>query len=105
MTRSGRGPGRDLDVEAADLAGSAAVLDSVASSLCGVAPGLRIRPDAGASSDEVATSLGLLAAAVAALAEEVASVAEATRTSAADFTATDHAVRDTMQQRRGVLAQ
>lgn len=92
-----------LAVDPARLASAASTLDSVAGSLTDGAPALRITPDAGASSDEVGTSLALLAQAVVGVATEVRDIADAVRTSAADFTATDQAVSGSMQQRGQAL--
>jgi hypothetical protein len=99
MTSPGTGPGGDLTVDPAKLAAAAAILDTAAGSLSDSVPSLRRRPDAGASSDEVATALGVLAGAVTAIAEQVAASAESSRTSAADYTVTDQAVQGSMQQR------
>lgn len=94
----------DLAVEPPDLLRAAEILEAAATSLTGAAPGLQQRPDAGASSDEVATALAALAQAVTGVAGHITSIAEVTRGSAADFSGTDHAVGQTWQQRRTGLA-
>lgn len=105
MSTPGRSPGTALDVDPADLTRAAGILESVAGSLSDGAPSLRRRPDAGSSSAEVATALGALAEAVAAVGGEVRAVAEATRTSAADFTATDQAVSGSFRQSHGAAVE
>ena len=97
--------GSDLDVDPARLTAAADILDTAGSSLADSATGLRRRPDAGASSDEVATALASLAGAVTAIAEQLRSSAESSRTSAADYTATDQAVQGSMHQRGRSLAE
>lgn len=92
-----------LAVDPAHLASAASTLDAVAGSLTDGAPVLRIAPDAGASRDEVGTSLAALAEAVVAVATEVRDIAEAVHTSAADFTTTDQTVSGSMQQRGQAL--
>ena len=99
MTYPATGAGGELGVDPAQLTAAADILDSTAGALSDCAPGLRHRPDAGSSSDEVATALGVLAEAVSAIAGQVRASAESARTSAADYTATDQAVQGSMQQR------
>ena len=99
-TSASRTPGR-LHVEPADLRTAARLLDSTAGSLASVAPDLDGRPDAGASSDELATALGALARAVAAVADEVRDIATTTRATAVDLAATDQQVGDSMRWRPG----
>lgn len=91
-----------LEVDSADLLRAAGTLDVAAGELAAAAPRLRDRPDAGVSTDEVATALAALAGAVAGMADHVGSIGEAVRSAAADFAGTDQAVRGAMQQRHGV---
>lgn len=99
MTSPATGPGADLGVDPAQLTAAADILDSAAGALADNAPGLRHRPDAGASSDEVASALTALAGAVAGIAEVVRGTADGARTSAADYSSTDQAVHGSMNQR------
>lgn len=96
------GPG-DIEVHARDLHDIAGVLDDAGGALFARAADLRLTPDAGASSGEVATALASLAGAVAGLAEHLGSLAEATRTVSADFTGTDQGVGGRFDHGRGVL--
>ncbi len=91
--------GSDLGVDPAQLTAAADILESAAGSLTDSAPTLRRRPDAGASSDEVATALAALAEAVTGIAAVVGGSADGARTSAADNNATDQAVHGSMTQR------
>ena len=97
------GPSGELRVDPAALSSTAGILESTAGALDGGAPGLRVRPDAGVSSDEVASAVTALAEAVTAVSTEIASVAESVRTTAADVVATDQASGASSQQRRQVL--
>lgn len=96
MTTSGH-----LEVDSAALLRAAGTLDEAGDTLATAAPGLRRRPDAGASTDEVATALAALTGAVAGMADHVGSLADTVRASAADFDGTDQAVGGAMDQRRG----
>ena len=98
------GPSGDLLVDPAGLTAAAGILEGAAGSLADGAPLLRVQPDAGASTDEVAGALSALAGAVAAMATQVGASAESSRTSAADYSSTDQAVRGSMQQRGRSLA-
>lgn len=100
---SAGGPGGTLQVDPAALESAAETLGTAGGDLAGGAPALRTRPDAGVSTDEVATALAFLAEAVAAVAEEVRSTAESLRTTAADVRATDQAAAASSQQRRQAL--
>lgn len=91
--------GGELELDPVRVTTAAGILDAAAGSLVDSAPTLRRRPDAGASSNEVATALGSLASAVAAIAEQVSASAESARASAADYTTTDQAVQASMHQR------
>lgn len=103
MTSTGTG-GPGLQVDPAALDSAAGILEGTGTALTDGAPALRTRPDAGVSTDEVATALAALAEAVAAVAGEVASTAESLRTSAADVRTTDQAVATSTQQRgRGLV--
>lgn len=93
----------DLAVDPAALHRAADILDAVATSLDGAAPDLRRSPDAGASSDELATALTTLAEATSGLGRHVASLAEVTRGDADDYAATDSSVAGAWQQRRSGL--
>jgi len=101
---SAGGPAGTLQVDPAALESAAGILESTGSHLADGAPGLRTRPDAGVSSNEVATALASLAEAVAAVADEIASTAESVRTTAADVRATDQAAAASSQQRARGLA-
>lgn len=106
MTAPGTGgPAGELRLDPAALSSAADILESTAGALLGAAPGLRARPDAGVSSDEVASALAALAEAVAAMSAEVASTAESVRTTAADVDATDQASGASSQRRRQALIQ
>jgi hypothetical protein len=93
-----------LQVDPGALDSAAAILENTGTDLAEAAPGMRTRPDAGVSTDEVATALASLAEVVAAVAEEVGSMAESVRTTAADVRATDQASAASSQQRGQVLA-
>lgn len=98
------GPAGTLQVDPAALESAAGILDTTGGDLADGAPALRTRPDAGVSTDEVATALATLAEAVAAVAEEVGSTAESLRTTAADVRTTDQASAASSQQRGQALA-
>ena len=89
-----------MQVDPAALESAAGILDGAGTDLADGAPALRTRPDAGASTDEVATALAALAEAVTAVAGEVTSTAESLRTTAADVRATDQSVAATSRQRQ-----
>lgn len=100
---SAGGPAGTLQVDPAALESAAAILGTTGGDLTDGAPALRTRPDAGVSTDEVATALASLAEVVAAVGEEVGSMAESLRTTAADVRATDQAAAASSQQRRQAL--
>ncbi len=102
MTSTGTG-GPGLQVDPAALDSAAVILEGTGSDLTAAAPGLRIKPDAGVSSDELGTALAALAEAVTAVAGEVSATAESLRTTAADVRATDQAVAASHQQRQGAM--
>jgi hypothetical protein len=105
MTSPGTGgPAAGLQVDPAALRSAAGILEGAGSDLAAAAPTLRTRPDAGVSTDEVATALAALAEAVAAVAGEAGSVAGSLRTTAADVGATDQAVAASSQHRGRALA-
>ena len=91
-------------MDPAALESAAGILEDAGSDLADGAPTLRIRPDAGVSTDEVATALASLAEAVAAVAGVVGSTAESLHTTAAEVRATDQSVAASSQQRGRVLA-
>lgn len=91
----------DLSVDQADLRHAASILRSAATSLADAAPDLRARPDAGASTDELATALAALAEAVSGVGGHLRSLAGVTDGNADDFTATDQSVASAWRQRRG----
>jgi hypothetical protein len=93
----------DLEVHPEDLQQIVDVLDSTGKSLFGRAPDLDQRPDAGASSGEIAKALGALSGAVAGIAEHIGSIAASAAGTGADFSGTDQAVSGAMRQRQGVL--
>lgn len=93
-----------LQVDPAALDSSAGLLEATGGDLAEGARSLRTRPDAGVSTDEVATALASLAEAVAAVAEEVGATAGSLRTTAADVRATDQASATSSQQRGRALA-
>lgn len=97
---SNGGPGGTLQVDPAALDSAAGILETAGSHLTDAAPGVRTRPDAGASTDEVATALAALAEAVAAVAGEATAMAESVRTTAADVRATDEASAASSRQRQ-----
>ena len=98
------GPAGGLQVDPADLESAAGLLEGAGSALADRAPTVRTRPDAGVSTDELATALASLAEAVAAVSGEVGSTAESLRTTAADMRATDQSVAGSSQQRARTLA-
>jgi ABC-type transporter Mla subunit MlaD len=93
----------DLEVHPADLQQIVDILDDAGSSVFGQASSLEATPDAGASSDEVATALAALSSAVAGVAQHIGTLADNTEGTSSDFTGTDQAIGGAMQQRRAEL--
>jgi ABC-type transporter Mla subunit MlaD len=93
-----------LQADPAALESAAGIFETTAGDLSDAAPGLRVRPDAGVSSGEVATALATLAEAVAAVGGELAATAESLSTTAADLRATDQASAASSRQRGQALA-
>lgn len=98
MTHGGTDAGGGGTIEVPPgLAGVGDELRASARSLRAGRGDLAARPDAGRSSDEVATALAALAGAVDGLAGQLDDVAAATVSAHGDLTGTDHAVGGALQ--------
>lgn len=91
----------EIEANAGDLAEIGNVLDEAGSTLYPLAGDLALDPDAGSSTDEVADALTALSTVVAALAQSIGGLAEATGAVGADFAATDQGVEARFDAGRG----
>jgi hypothetical protein len=93
----------ELEVHPDDLAQIADILDSAGSALFPHASELHDTPDAGSSTDEVASALTVLSTAVAGLADHLGALAESTGSVSGLFTGTDQHVGGRLDSGREVL--